>query len=802
MQDTNFEVKAFACRTTCLILAAISEKDEHQRVFNVILNVMKGIPDRNTVFVLSAIAELIDNSPRVIIGSVDLLVTLLVSLINSKNTSKETRSASVEVLTTAIKRSSGIVAKSSYFIRETITVSMVLLSEIEFPLNLQLWNETLDTDVAGCDPFSLGKELLCTISDIFQNPVYDHIIVLIQAHLQASHWLHQHTGIIALGLVSEGCKDSMMNFLPQFTTTLTNFIYQDNQRIKWAGLTSLALFCTYFGPNVQIANHSIVIPAILSGISAGNYEKVQIQGFKSMINFCNGITTENDLQILRIYANEIITAYSNVFTNLNTSSQVLSQLLASLSVVSLAIPNFSDYYSVFLSKLRVILYSNNFCDYELKNSAIKCIGCIIQATFAAETEAVFYEMIKLKETMTESDPCYGNITEVIVKCMGILKEKVLSYCEIIIPELLNTANCTIDFIVLDSDNPSASLLSGISIPLRGLGDKKVAISTTSLENKINACRLINMLIKTIGALYSPYVMNTLAIMCPLINFKMNPDVRKFALKIITALPSISSPSQQDLLIINIFPLLTSILSEKVSTFPEDVNKILKAMVLISNDITNLCCIGLSGAMKLSEILANCVSEVYTRKNIKENVKTGMKDPSLYCEELEVMQESEQIDEEILRNTVDMIGLLLKSFKKQFQPCFSAHFQRLFGEIFLKPNKTDSELISAICLFCDYIEHTGDLLESNNTSVLLEEFIKQCYSSNCDTRQCAVFGIGLAAVYGNSFVFSAYLNHCIDACKHILSLDSAMNDELIVCTECAAGTLGKIGLKYKEDLIPV
>ena len=594
----------------------------------------------------------------------------------------------------------------------------------------------------------------------------------------------------------------MKNSFDHFVQILYSFSQSENPRIKHAALTSIALFSTYFSPFLQISYHQIIIPCIINCLNPSNLSKVTIQALKCMINFCNGLTTDDELCILIQYTPALIQCYNIIFTSSTTSIQLLQELLSSLSVFSLTVLDFNPYSPLFLAKLRTIFYENACYTDDLKNSAIKCIGCIIQATQTSETEAIFIEMIKIKELMGENSPCYSNIMEVLVKCVTILKERSIEYCSNIIQELLRNANSPVDYVVVDSETEVGHLLKGIHIPLRGLGDKKVAISTTALENKINACKLIHLLIKSLGKLYSPWVMETLHTISPLINFQMNPEVRKFSFKVITALPLASSYTQIDSLVLNCFPYLANSIAEKIETFPEDVNKMIIGMVSIGEKVQSLSVLGLAGASKLSELLAESVKKVYIRKNTRKNLRIGINDPSLYTEELETMEDAEKIDEEILRNSVDMIGLLLKSFKKQFQGCFNIHFQGLFGELFSKPNASNTELISSLCLFCDYVEHTGDLLENNSTSPLLQEFVKLCYHNNADIRQCAVFGIGLAAVYGNKQLVSKYLDPCIDACKAILSSPSAMSEECITCTECAAGTIGKLSIYYKEELASI
>ena len=69
--------------------------------------------------------------------------------------------------------------------------------------------------------------------------------------------------------------------------------------------------------------------------------------------------------------------------------------------------------------------------------------------------------------------------------------------------------------------------------------------------------------------------------------------------------------------------------------------------------------------------------------------------------------------------MEIVGTLLKSFKSEFQPIFMQSFKEMYLHIFTKPQPTTKELVSAICIFDDYSEHTHDLMWENGKSPLIE-----------------------------------------------------------------------------------
>jgi len=117
---------------------------------------------------------------------------------------------------------------------------------------------------------------------------------------------------------------------------------------------------------------------------------------------------------------------------------------------------------------------------------------------------------------------------------------------------------------------------------------------------------------------------------------------------------------------------------------------------------------------------------------------------VYYEELDLLQEEDDIDDEIIRGTMVVIGHFLKSFKLEYQQVFTECFKNMYSQLFYKPNATDIEIQSAVCIFDDYVEHTGDLMVENGKSIVLDEMIKFALHGNADVRQSSAYGIGVCA----------------------------------------------------------
>lgn len=799
LHEKSSEIQKSACKTTCQILVSLKENPEYGKVFNVVLDVIQTIESSQLFCILSAVAQLVEVHPRIVVGLLDKFVMVMGNIGKNTGIDKESRVTAGEVLIQIVHKCTGLVKKSRFFVQEILTLSMIFLAEVEFASDLQAWNEAVESEVTLLDPYGIGRLILSVVSDILQDTIYNDIIVLIEAHLSAPHWIYNHTGIIALGLISEGCVNSLNPSKNKYIQALAHYTLNEHPRIRYAALFSLSLFFTFFTPHLQVNYHSPLIPSILANLDLSILPKLKSQALNSIINFCEGLKFAES-NIIEQYLPEIIRQYDLILTDASTPKFVLETLLRSLSVVIGVSGNSAYLFQEFLPKLRKIFYLPGESVDELKTEAIKCIGCILKSNNFEYSDEIIEEILALKQKVCENDTCYSELIEVI--CKKVVKQgSIPQYFEQIIDELLKNAQTQIDVAVIDTDSGSSSLYQGLVIELRGMGDKKIALNTSAMHTKISACKLISFLLSKLTTKLSPWFSRILQVMQSLLDFNYNPTIRSCSLKSIILLFSSSEKHQAESLVLSIFPVFLKMIDDKIEKFPEDVNKIVKAMGIIGEHIGDLMVIRLQGARTLSELLSRCIKVMIQRKGERLSYKAGITDEGLYTEELKNLEKGENIDEELLRGVVDLVGLLLKTFKSQFKPYFQEYFQGLIGEILYKKEPSEREIVTCICLFCDYIEHINDLLISSDCSLLLEEFLKYSYHRSADVRQCSVYGIGLSALYGGK-EFIKYLPRCIEACNYIINIPLAFEQDLIVSSECAVGSLGKIALKYRDDLIPI
>ena len=768
-------VKIAACKAVCVILSRMDETTKHVIMFNRVLEVVQGSKVVELGPVLNEMLGLINTYPYVCYERLVELTEFLAALV--KGTNLELKKQSARLLTEIV-----IIGDESIFtvkiLQELMTVAFTLLSEIDHPVDLQAWvqNESYGNETG---PMENGKELLCCLSEISEEKVYSFYILMLEAHLNSQYWLHQHTGILSLGLVSEGFYQKFSSNIDHFVSILCKFTMNENPRLRYAALSSLGLFCTSLSQEI-IDNYSAsILNCLISNLGLNNPSRVIITALRSVINFCNEVETNEEIKLFERFLPSLIRKYEEIFTNSNTSGKVLTEMISSLTAIIDAVDDFSAYVQIFLPKLESIFFIQGLDD-GLKNTALKCVGCIAKSKTNTDNSKILEKMIELKGSVDKDNALYVNLMEAIVKC--IVKLKFLpEFFDGLMQEILANANSLVDYFIVDKSLTPIYDHEGIELTVGGC-KQKILLDTVVIDNKISACQLLRLLIEGLGELFLPWSNSTFESLVPLTVLLFDSLIKKEASKTLISLLKASPLPVSDSYSFKILSKYIQALQTCDHSNLETINFLLKNIKNISKVIGGLTILGLSGATYLSQILKTTILNILTTT------------PNSIAQE---SLDSDPINEKVIKKSLKLSSTLLKSFKIEFKPYITSNFQGLFESILYS---SENILASFLYLLCDYIEIMNEVLPTPNID-LVSHLCKFVYYDNEDIRQSSISALGLIAWYSHPNDFQQYLDCTIDACSFLIKLPNAFADYLD-STECAINTLGKIVIKYRQDLLPI
>ena len=732
----------------------------------------------HTILTIGRLSEVTEKHPRLWTDKLQQMVGLVTAITRNPQNPSELRMAAVDLYVTLFQSGPGI-ANNTFFLQEAATLGFLLLAEPEQALDLEAWAK--DLSPLSDSPFSLGRHLLKTMESVQESSGFIRDLVL--AHLQSSHWVHQNAGITAYPLT-----------LSEDATPLLVFT-ESMPRLQWALLGSLGVLCM----ETLIINtqHHLLLPAIEYFLTHPIH-KIQIQALSCLSLYCTSIIS-NELATECSITPYLPGICNKIYTILGDSS-LLQQALNSLSLlIDSAGTSFLPYSSKFYAGLTYILSTppGTPAEYAVRAECIRCIGCLIKhITDISESTQLLHKIIAIKNSTTEEDSAVDAAWDVLPQFAEAMQAQFLPFAGGIVSELIYRIELDIDIHALGLNETLSPGYDCITIHLAGFGEKSIAMNSVRLQVKIKASESMHKLIKELKAAFNPWIQQTCKAILPLLDFPYSRVIRKNVLK---SLALFHTCEDSEYLLLGIVSKFSESLRKGNKIKVSDAKMYLKYLAKIFSGFGSVTAIGLSTAQLLSSILAELLRSSMTRKVAAQEQGAGLS-PELHFKELKETTKKIDTEDAIMSSIMEIIASLLDSFKKSFQSIFLSHFHSFFGEIFYNTSSTESEILTALCLFCDYIEHTGDVFCQNSKCPILEQFIKYAYHPNPDLRQTAASGIGLCAQCIPE-IFTNFAGPAAKSLQFILELDQARSSELLMSSESAAGALGKIAVIYNSELIP-
>ena len=701
---------------------------------------------------LESLAKLLEEAQAQQFPVSDSFVKSLIDISKDRGLSPPSRVSSTEVLL-----SMDLTRLPVPLLQEILVLGFNLLTEVDYYNDLQAWSlEINEVNSISNDSFSLGKDLLASIAKIGRTRKF--VIELCRGHLSASHWVHQHAGIFSYGIL---CNHSQ-TYIAEVAAVIP-FLQSQNPRLQWAALTVISSLFIKYPQAIQESYE--VLPTILQ-LMQSPLLKVQFQAVVSLRCYFQGST----LSTSSFLTASTSTVSSMIYTVLSTPSlpsPLLSELLTLLATFYQAsgseIPPLTD---KFIEGVRNIIMSNTLSS--IRASAITCIGCIID-TLAnkACASSVLQELLGL----VGSDELITNaVIESVSQYAGALQQDFYGYAKDLVQLIL--ANAAVD-VRLKSLEASQKVMVLAVFELNGVEENEWRISADDLSKKISACKSLVMM-AMLGPQFDPWTLATVDLVCPLMHYPYNKGIRNYAMRTVREICKRCGNFAE--IWANVVRGVFGALMESVDA--KNCEGVLEVMCGCLGRCVEMSLLGIEAAERITEGIA-----VKVKNEIQRIADAGYRESS-----------------KVITNSAKVIELFFKTFRNQYQRVFDSHLKAHFDEVLLSEQYDVSELIPTIGVFCDYIEYTSAYPINTQYSLVLMQFIKNCYHENSTIRHNSAYGIGLYAST-NSEEIKNSLEHCINGLIFILNHPKSKED-LLETSECAAGALAKISLMFRNDLIPL
>lgn len=821
MNDEDLGVQLAAVKTTASFLSILDSERDIQTHSALGPQMLAGLtrslqqtplPVSKMKETLCNLADLTENFPRFWKGCGEELCRVLTTLAKSAYFPKEVRSGAVEVLGTLVHKCPTLVQSSVFFTQELVVLGLTLTSELGQVTKEEWISEEEEQEMMGNEPHWLGRDMLSKLATALgQQTVLAHFQQLIPLHLRAEDWVKQHTGLLAIGLIAEGCHDAFAAGLGDILGMVLPFQTSPNPRLVWASVTTLGLLCSEFEPTLQYQHHQIVMQALLGALEH-SCVKVQAQATSALINFTRGLLVDDEetaCQYMQSYAQPVMERLRQLLhqgLDLNYSPLLIKVLKAVSSIASVLSVSFAQYYSLFIPGLRTLI--NLPTQQDIKAECIRTLGYLLYSVanagsaYVEDTHATLVTLLQQRSSWADTDPSVLALEEMAPEFAGVLRERFVEFLPSIMPALLARATAPVAITFLDANTAEAlaasESLDAIHLVMRGHGTKQLAIDAAALEGKSQACKTLHSLVSTLEHLYTPLIPATVTTLLPLLTYAYSSSVRKDSIRTLGhCMATAATEDYRQALLRQLLPELCSRLKEAAPVYLDDTRVLLKTLNQGLEAVEAPAVVGLPAALQLCQVLSETLAHVFERKITRDReLKQAEKG-----EDQEALEKDEETDDDILRRAMEVIGTLLKAFRRDLQQAFKQCFQSYYEALLAKACASDVETLSAVCVFDDYLEHTGDLSVLPDGRIpLLEKFLSLTRHRDASVRQSSIFGVGLIATLSPPQVFAIYSETVVQICSGLICAAEARSEAHLDVTECAIGALGKVALKHRPEAV--
>ncbi|CDP17582.1 unnamed protein product [Coffea canephora] len=790
-------------------LNSASDRDRFQdllpAMMRTLTEALNGAQEATAQEALELLIELAGTEPRFLRRQLVDVVGSMLQIAEAETLEEGTRHLAIEFVITlaeARERAPGMMRKLPQFISRLFAILMKMLLDVE---DDPAWHtaDAENEDAGETSNYSVGQECLDRLSiALGGNTIVPVASEQLPVYLAAPEWQKHHAALIALAQIAEGCSKVMIKNLGDVLNMVLNSFQDPHPRVRWAAINAIGQLSTDLGPDLQVQYHQRVLPALAAAMDDFHNPRVQAHAASAVLNFSENCTPE----ILTPYLDGIV---SKLLVLLQNGKQMVQEgaLTALASVADSSQEHFQKYYDAVMPYLKAILVNaTDKSNRMLRAKAMECISLVGMAVgkekFRDDAKQVMEVLMSLQGSQMETDdPTTSYMLQAWARLCKCLGQDFLPYMSVVMPPLLQSAQLKPDVTITsaDSDN-EIDESDDESMETITLGDKRIGIKTSVLEEKATACNMLCCYADELKEGFYPWIDQVAPTLVPLLKFYFHEEVRKAA---VSAMPELLRSAK--------LAVEKGIASGRNETYVKQLSDyIVPALVeaLHKEPDTEICanmldalneCLQISGPLLDENQVRSIVEEiklVITASSSRKRERAERaKAEDFDAEEGELLKEENEQEEEVFDQIGEILGTMIKTFKASFLPFFdelSSYLMPMWGK-----DKTPEERRIAICIFDDVAEQCREAaLKYYDTH--LPFLLEACNDDNSDVRQAAVYGLGVCAEFGGT-VFKPLVGEALSRLNVVIRHPDAHQPENVMAYDNAVSALGKICQFHRDSI---
>ncbi|KAF8561433.1 hypothetical protein P879_10336 [Paragonimus westermani] len=491
-------------------------------------------PDDDTL--LKALVDVADSAHKYLRPYLAATLELCCKILQNGDLAEPQRHLALEVMVTLAENIPAGVRKSAACVQSLVGTLLHMMTEMEDESD---WDEADTTEEEDESSNALTAELAldrlsCALGG---QHVLNEIIRTVPGMLQHADWKQRYAGLMAISACSEGSSKLMETMLGSVLDAVVPRLADPHARVRYAACNSIGQMASDFGPKLQKAHHSVVLPALVQVLDDA-VPRVQANAGAALVNFCEKVPQHilvNYLDGLVAKLEQIMTAKLHEMVERGRKLVLMQIVTTVASVADAAEKKFSPHYDRFMPILKYIM--ENAVHKDLRLLRGKTIECISLIGLAVGKEKFIQDvgpvMNLLMSTQTQNDtdasgddddPQASYMISAWARICKLLGRDFESYLPIVMPHVLRSACIKPEICILDNDEVD-NVESDVDWQVVKLGeDRNYAIRTSGLEDKATACQMLVCYAREMKESFAPYCQQVLDITIPLLDFYFNDEV--------------------------------------------------------------------------------------------------------------------------------------------------------------------------------------------------------------------------------------------------------------------------------------
>nr|CAB3493578.1 unnamed protein product [Digitaria exilis] len=709
---------------------------------------------------LEMMIELAGSEPRFLRRQLPDVIASMLQIAEAPGLEDGTRHLAVEFVVTlaeARERAPGMMRKLPRYVGRLFAVLMTMLLDVQ---DEPAWHAAVseEEDAGETGSYVFAQECLDRIAiAVGGNTILPVAAELLPSFFSSEDWKRRHAALVTIAQIAEGSAKVMIKNLEQVVRMVLNSFQDPHPRAHAAS---------------------------------------------AILNFSENCRPD----ILTPYLDGIV---GKLLLLLQTANQMVQEaaLTALASAADSSQEHFQKYYDAVMPYLKAILMNaTDKSSRMLRAKSMECISLVGMAVgkqkFKDDAKHVMEVLMTLQGSQMEADdPITSYMLQAWARLCKCLGQDFLPYMSVVMPPLLQSAQLKPDVSVTSAgpeDGNGESDDEGVETIT--LGDKRIGIRTSLLEEKATACNMLCCYADELKEGFFPWIDKVTTTLVPLLKFYFHEEVRKAA---ISAMPELLRSAKLAIekgqaqgrdksylkqLSDYIVPALVEVMHKEpepqiCSSILESLNESvqLSGTLLEENQVRSI----VEGVKEVIVASAN--------RRIERTERARAED--FDSEEEELLREENEQEDEILDQVGDCLGTLAKTFKTYFIPFFdelSMYLTPMLGK-----DKTSEERRIAICIFDDVAEHCREAAV-RYYDAYLPSLLDACTSENPDVRQAAVYGIGICAEFGGS-AFRPHTGEALSRLYNVIKHPNALDLDNAMAYDNAVSALGKICRFHRDSI---